>query len=63
MNGTTFATATVTTSGTGTLIGLGYEMEEAGGILASSAMTYTKTLAVHQALILAIFTMEYGFNY
>ena len=31
LNGTTFATTTVTTSGTGTLIGLGYEMEEAGG--------------------------------
>ena len=31
LNGTTFATTTVTTSGTGVLIGLGYEMEEAGG--------------------------------
>ena len=31
LNGTTFATATVTTSGTGTLIGLGYEMKQAGG--------------------------------
>jgi len=31
LNGTTFATATVTTSGTGMLYGLGYEMKEAGG--------------------------------
>jgi hypothetical protein len=31
LNGTTFATATVTTSGTGALIGLGYEMKGTGG--------------------------------
>ena len=31
LNGTTFATTTVTTSGTGSLIGLGYEMKEADG--------------------------------
>jgi hypothetical protein len=31
LNGTTFATTTVTTSGTGALIGLGYEMKEANG--------------------------------
>ena len=31
LNGTTFATASITTSGTGTLIGLGYEMKKADG--------------------------------